>query len=49
MRMLVLEWLGEGCHVKEALERLTELDEAMHGEPHAYARRSGVAAGVAIY
>lgn len=31
MRMLVLEWLGEGCHVKEALERLTELDEAIHG------------------
>lgn len=31
MRMLVLEWLGEGCRIKEALEQLTELDEAAHG------------------
>ena len=31
LRMVVREWLGDGCDVKEALEELAELDEAIHG------------------
>ncbi len=31
-RMIVREWLGEGCEVKDVLERLADLDEAIHGQ-----------------
>ena len=31
-RVVVREWLGEDCDVKEALEELAELDETLHGQ-----------------